>query len=42
MADENNNKNESVAAKFTGLPMSDLIAGPLTAVYDSQVKLAQA
>lgn len=32
----------SVAAKFEGLPMSDLIAGPLTAVCDSQLKLAQA
>ena len=41
MADENKS-NDSVAAKFTGLPMSDLIAGPLTAVCDSQVKLAQA
>lgn len=32
----------SIAAKFEGLPMSDLIAGPLTAVCDSQLKLAQA
>ena len=32
---EERSRNECVAAKFTGLPMSDLIAGPLTAVGDS-------
>ena len=31
-----------VAQKFAGLPMSDLIAAPLTAVCESQMKLAQA
>ena len=34
--------NSDVAQKFVGLPMSDLIAGPLTAVCESQMKLAQA
>lgn len=32
----------SVAAKFEGLPMSDLIAGPFFGVCDSQLNLAQA
>ncbi len=35
MADNN------IAQKFSGIPMSELIAGPLTAVCDSQVKLAR-
>lgn len=36
MADNN------ISQKFEGIPMADLIAGPLTAVCDSQLKLAQA
>lgn len=32
---------EDVAGKFKGLPMSDLIAGPLCAACDSQKKLAE-
>lgn len=31
-----------VARKFVGLPMSELIAGPLTAVCESQMRLAEA
>ncbi len=33
---------DSIAEQFKGLPMSDLIGAPLTAVCDSQIKLAQA
>lgn len=36
------NTSNEIGAKFVGLPMSDLIAGPLTAVCESQMKLAQA
>ena len=35
------NDNE-ITSKFSGLPMADLIAEPLTAVCDSQLKLAKA
>src|SRR5262245_48223452 len=38
MADELVN----MSSQFKGLPMSDLIGGPLTAACDAQVKLAQA
>ncbi len=32
----------NISSQFKGLPMSDLIGGPLTAACDSQIKLAQA
>ena len=32
----------NISQKFEGIPMSDLIAGPLTAVCESQLKLAEA
>ncbi|KAF1013199.1 MAG: hypothetical protein GAK31_03348 [Stenotrophomonas maltophilia] len=32
----------NISSQFKGLPMSDLIDGPLTAACDSQIKLAQA
>lgn len=41
MADTDSPKSE-VAKQFVGLPMEDLIAGPLTAVCNSQLKLAAA
>ena len=36
------NSNHEITGKFAGIPMSDLIAGPLTAVAESQLKLAEA
>ena len=36
-----NEKNNGVENKFSGLPIAELIAAPLTAAYDSQKKLAQ-
>ena len=33
---------ENMAAQFKGLPMADLIGGPLNAACDAQVRLAQA
>ncbi|HBS61398.1 MULTISPECIES: DUF2589 domain-containing protein [Stenotrophomonas] len=32
----------NISSQFKGLPMGDLIGGPLTAACDSQIKLAQA
>ncbi|MGV6482552.1 DUF2589 domain-containing protein [Stenotrophomonas rhizophila] len=32
----------NISSQFKGLPMADLIGGPLTAACDSQIKLAQA
>lgn len=37
-----NTPASEVACKFVGLPMSELIAGPLTAVCESQMRLAEA
>lgn len=37
-----NTPASEVARKFVGLPMSELIAGPLTAVCESQMRLAEA
>lgn len=36
------NELVNISSQFKGLPMSDLIGGPLTAACDSQIKLAQA
>ena len=36
------NSNHEITGKFAGIPMSDLISGPLTAVAESQLKLAEA
>jgi len=36
------NELVNMSSQFKGLPMSDLIGGPLTAACDSQIKLAQA
>lgn len=46
MADNNNKQegnlgNDTVAKKFVGVPIAELVAAPLVAVCDSQKKLAQ-
>lgn len=35
------NTDNEITQKFAGIPMADLISGPLTAVAESQIKLAE-